>query len=79
MIDTIKNKLQTTYPEAHIVLHSSDEVHFDLTILDDAFNGAPLLNRHRAVYAALGDSLMQRIHALSIKAQTHSEAKQAEN
>ncbi|MGR8950144.1 MAG: BolA family protein [Gammaproteobacteria bacterium] len=46
----------------------SGKGHFDLHIVSEAFSGKTLIQRHRAVYAAL-DTLMETdIHALSIVA-----------
>lgn len=42
--------------------------HFDVTIVATAFAGQTPLQRHRLVYAALGEELKKDIHALSIKA-----------
>lgn len=44
------------------------ESHFSLTIESAAFAGLPRVQRQRAVYAALGELMEQRVHALSIKA-----------
>ena len=44
------------------------ESHFSLTIESPAFTGMNRVQRQRAVYAALGELLQQRVHALSIRA-----------
>ena len=44
------------------------ESHFALTIEADAFAGMTRVQRQRAVYAALGDLMVERVHALTIKA-----------
>lgn len=49
------------------------ESHFELYIVADAFDGLNLVKRHKLVYMMLGD-VMQKIHALQIKAQTPQEA-----
>jgi BolA protein len=46
----------------------SGESHFSLTIESAAFLGKSRLERQRLVYAALGDLMRERVHALSIKA-----------
>ena len=46
----------------------SGESHFALTIESAAFEGLNRVQRQRAVYAALGDLMRERVHALSIKA-----------
>lgn len=48
--------------------------HFNVTIVADAFEGKGLLQRHRMVYAALGNAMQSEIHALSIQAYTPQEA-----
>lgn len=42
--------------------------HFTVRIASAAFAGMSPLGRHRAVYAALGDMMVEDIHALSIQA-----------
>ena len=44
------------------------ESHFTLTIESAAFAGKSRVERQRLVYAALGDLMRERVHALSIKA-----------
>lgn len=50
--------------------------HYNLLIVSDAFEGLPLIQRHRLVFAQV-DALMQnQIHALSIQAKTPNEVSQ---
>jgi BolA protein len=42
--------------------------HFHVVIASAAFAGQPPLQRHRAIYAALGELMQTDIHALSIRA-----------
>ena len=44
------------------------ESHFTLEIVSPAFDGKSRVERQRMVYAALGDLMVERVHALSIKA-----------
>ena len=44
------------------------ESHFALVIESAAFSGLTRVQRQRAVYAALGDLMQERVHALTIKA-----------
>lgn len=44
--------------------------HFRLHIVSPDFVGLSPLQRHRAVYAALGDLMQTDIHALAIEAET---------
>ena len=44
------------------------ESHFALAIESPAFTGLNRVERQRKVYAALGDLMRERVHALTIKA-----------
>lgn len=48
--------------------------HFHVRIVAAAFEGLPLIRRHRAVYAAIGDLMQTDIHALSMETRTPAEA-----
>lgn len=47
--------------------------HFHADIVSDAFAGQTLVQRHRMVYAALGDLMESEIHAFSMSAKTPDE------
>jgi BolA protein len=47
--------------------------HFRVAIVSNAFTGLGPAQRHRKVYAALGDLMQTDIHAISIRAQSPSE------
>ena len=49
------------------------ESHFALTIESAAFAGLNRVERQRKVYAALGELMIERVHALTIKAGTPGE------
>ncbi len=48
----------------------SAESHFELMIVSAAFQGKPLVARHRMIYELLDDLMKTRIHALKIDART---------
>jgi len=50
-----------------------DGQHFDAQIVSRAFEGKSRIERHRLVYAALGDRMRHRVHALSMKTLTPEE------
>ena len=52
------------------------ETHFRVAVVSDAFEGLPVVARHRLVYAALQTELAEGVHALSIDAKTSAEAAQ---
>jgi BolA protein len=47
--------------------------HFRVTIVSEAFEGRARLERHRLVFAALGDMMDTDIHALAVQAHSPSE------
>ena len=47
--------------------------HFSIRIVAKAFTGVPQIQRHRLVYAALGELMQTDIHALSISAMAPGE------
>lgn len=47
--------------------------HFRVTIISEAFKGAPPLRRHRMIYDALGSMMQTDIHALTIQAVSSEE------
>jgi len=49
------------------------ESHFTLTIESAAFAGKNRVQRQRMVYAALGELMRERVHALSIRASAPGE------
>ena len=51
----------------------SGKGHFDVTVVSAQFDGKSLIQRHRAIYAALGGLMDSDIHALSISALTSAE------
>ena len=47
--------------------------HFEVTIVSAAFEGKPLLDRHRMVNEALRDMIGREIHALGLETRAPSE------
>ena len=48
-------------------VQGADGVHFEATVVCEAFRGKLPLARHRMVYATLGDRMGGEIHALALK------------
>ena len=71
-------KIELEDQSAHHVGHAGHdgggESHFALVIESAAFAGQSRVQRQRLVYAALGELMEQRVHALSIKALAPGEA-----
>jgi stress-induced morphogen len=49
--------------------------HWSATVVSAAFSGKTLVERHRTVYAALGDLMRREIHALALETATPEESK----
>ncbi len=44
--------------------------HFEALVVSETFEGKTLVERHQAVYNALGDAMRARVHALTLKTLT---------
>ncbi|MEZ5673348.1 MAG: BolA family protein [Thiotrichaceae bacterium] len=85
MSDTLtqlRHNLQTLTPthleviddEQHHIGHQHEGGgHFTVTIVSPQFSQYSLVERHRMVFAAVGDLMHTSIHALSIRAYTPEE------
>lgn len=70
----IQAMIEQAVPQARAEVRSADGVHFEATVVSDAFAGKAPLARHRLVYAALGERMGGDIHALSLTTHTLAEA-----
>ncbi|OFZ97114.1 MAG: BolA family transcriptional regulator [Betaproteobacteria bacterium RIFCSPLOWO2_02_FULL_62_17] len=52
---------------------AGDGQHFEALIVSAAFIGKNRVQRHQAVYAALGERMREEVHALSMKTLTPEE------
>ena len=57
---------------------AGDGHHFEALIVSAAFRGLSRIQRHRLVYAALGDRMREEVHALSMTTQTPEERAEAQ-
>jgi len=82
MLRRLEAALQPTHVEliddselhrGHGGYNPAGESHFSLRIESAAFVGKSRVERQRLVYAALGDLMKERVHALSIKASAPGE------
>jgi acid stress-induced BolA-like protein IbaG/YrbA len=69
----IKQQIEAGLPGSQVTV-SGDGTHFEALVVSDVFAGRKPLERHRMVYATLGDKVGGDIHALSIRACTPEEA-----
>ncbi len=72
--DTIARMIEAGLPGSQARVQGDDGVHFEATVVAEAFRGKLPLARHRMVYATLGDLMGGAIHALQLKTVTPDEA-----
>ena len=74
--ETIRKLIETGLPGAEVEVRGDDGVHFEASVVSEAFRGKLPLARHRLVYATLGELMGGAIHALALKTVTPEEASQ---
>ncbi len=72
--ELIRQLIEQGLPGARAQVQGADGVHFEATVVCEAFRGKLPLARHRLVYATLGELMGGAIHALSLKTLTAEEA-----
>ncbi|MDA8225128.1 MAG: BolA family transcriptional regulator [Betaproteobacteria bacterium] len=83
-LELMREKLALLQPESLEIIDESERHaghagaksgggHYRLNIVSPVFCGMGTLERHRHVYAALGELMRERIHALAIHAHCPSE------
>jgi acid stress-induced BolA-like protein IbaG/YrbA len=73
----IQELIETGLPGAQARVQGEDGVHFEATVVCEAFRGKLPLARHRLVYATLGERMGGEIHALALRTLTPEEAERA--
>lgn len=71
--DLIRELIETGLPGATARVQGDDGVHFEATVVCEAFRGKLPLARHRLVYATLGERMGGEIHALALRTLTPEE------
>jgi acid stress-induced BolA-like protein IbaG/YrbA len=72
--ETIRKLIESGLPGAQADVQGDDGVHFEATVVAEAFRGKLPLARHRLVYATLGERMGGEIHALQLRTLTPEEA-----
>jgi acid stress-induced BolA-like protein IbaG/YrbA len=54
-------------PDAEVEVSGDDGVHFEASVISPSFAGKSTLQRHRMVYATLGELMGNEIHALGLR------------
>ena len=71
---TIEQMIRTGLPDADVTVQGDDGVHFEAVVISKSFIGKNTLQRHRMVYATLGEKMGHEIHALGLKTELPPEA-----
>ena len=71
--ESIQQLIEQGLPGARVAVKGDDGVHFEATVVSEAFRGKLPLARHRLVYATLGERMGGEIHALALKTLTPEE------
>jgi stress-induced morphogen len=73
--DDITARIRTALPDAEVrvVDTTGGGDHFQATVVSSAFADKGLIDRHRLVYAALGEAMRGPIHALALTTETPEE------
>jgi acid stress-induced BolA-like protein IbaG/YrbA len=73
----IEKLISAGFEDAMIRVASDDNHHFDALVVAAEFEGKQALARHQLVYGCLGSLVGNEIHALSIRAMTPDEWRDA--
>jgi stress-induced morphogen len=73
--DEIRARIQAALPDAEVSVTDTTGGgdHFAATVVSAGFSGKGPVDRHRLVYAALGDAMRGPIHALALTTETPEE------
>ncbi len=72
--EKIQQLIEQQMPDAQVSV-SGAEGKFTAQVISEAFDGLPLIKRHKLVYAAVNDEIASgELHALTIVARTPAEA-----
>ncbi len=64
---TIEQMIRKGLPGAEVSVSGNDGVHFEAHVVYELFRGKATLQRHRMVYATLGELMGNEIHALGVQ------------
>lgn len=62
----IEQMIRAGLPDAEVRVSGDDGVHFEAVVTSPSFAGKSTLQRHRMVYATLGELMGREIHALAL-------------
>ncbi len=67
-VEALRQLVETQIPDAQVSvsLYAGDD-HFEMLVISPVFEGKSRIKQHQMVYAALGDHMQKRVHALALK------------
>ncbi|MGI9554178.1 MAG: BolA family protein [Thermodesulfobacteriota bacterium] len=68
-IEEIKSLIESGIETSYLNV-IGDGTHFEAVIVSSEFENRILIDRHKLVYKALGDAMVEDIHAISLKTYT---------
>lgn len=73
----IETLIRAALPDAQVAVNDTTGGgdHYAAVVVSPSFHGKSLIERHRLVYAALGDLMRAQIHALALTTDTPEEYK----
>lgn len=74
LADDIRALIEKGLPDADVEVRGEDGTHFEAVIVSPSFAGKRTIERHKMVYATLGEKMGNEIHALSMRTLTPEEA-----
>jgi len=78
--EEIRSLILATIPDAQVQVRdfTGGGDHYEAVVVSATFAGKTKVTRHRLVYGALHDAMVQRIHALALTTVTPEELRQTE-
>jgi stress-induced morphogen len=74
--EAIRTRILAALPDAEVLVRDTTGTgdHYAATVVTPAFQGRMPVDRHRMIYAALGDAMQSDIHALALETLTPAES-----
>ena len=74
--ETIRASILAALPDAEVSVQDTTGTgdHYSAIVITSAFEGRMLIDRHRMVYAAVGEAMRGEIHALALETMTPAES-----
>ncbi len=74
-VSAVEAMLKTAFPDGTVTVRdlTGTRDHFEATVISVRFEGVSRVDRHRMVYASLGNAMSGPIHALALKTLTPAE------